>query len=65
MVNYALMFFSKVILGVNKYLSVINNIEIRKHFTRLRLSVNSLKIEKGRHQGIPRHNRNMSQMLKQ
>jgi hypothetical protein len=30
MVNYALIFFSKVILG-EKYLSVINNIEIRKH----------------------------------
>jgi hypothetical protein len=39
-----------------KYLSVINNIEIRKHFTRLWLSAHSLRIEKGRHQGIPRHN---------
>jgi hypothetical protein len=43
--------------GCEKYLSVINNIEIRKHFTRLWLSAHSLRIEKGRHQGIPRHNR--------
>ena len=56
MVNYALMFFSKVILGV-KNICLINNIEIRKHFTRLRKSAHSLKIEKGRHHGIPRHNR--------
>jgi hypothetical protein len=38
-------------------LSVINNIEIRKHFTRLRLAAHSLRIEKGRLQDIPRHNR--------
>jgi hypothetical protein len=30
--------------GCEKYLSVINNIEIRKHFTRLRLSAHSLKV---------------------
>ena len=51
--------------GCEKYFFVINNIEIRKHFTRLRLSAHSLRIEKGSHQGIPRHNRKMSQMLKQ
>ena len=43
--------------GCEKYLSVINNIEIRKHFTRLWLSAHSLRIEKGSHHGIPRHNR--------
>jgi hypothetical protein len=35
--------------GCEKYLSVINNIEIRKRFTRLRLSAHSLRIEKGRY----------------
>ena len=41
--------------GCEKYLSVINNIEIRKHFTRLRLSAHYLKTEKGMLQGIHRH----------
>jgi hypothetical protein len=48
---------SKSNFGCEKYFFVINNIEIRKHFTRLRLSAHSLRIEKGSHQGIPRHNR--------
>ena len=41
--------FFKSNFGCEKYLSVINNIEIRKHFTRLRLSAHFLKIEKGRY----------------
>ena len=40
-----------------KYLSVIHNVDIRKNLTRLRVSAHSLKIEKGRYQGIPRHDR--------
>ena len=32
--------------GCEKYLYVMNNIEIRKHFTKLRLSAHSLKIDK-------------------
>ena len=43
--------------GCEKYLSVIQNFELRKYLTRLRLSAHSLRIEKGRYQGIPRHSR--------
>lgn len=46
--------------GCEKYLSIINNFELRRSLTRLRLSAHSLKIEKGRYQGIPRHDRTCS-----
>ena len=43
--------------GCEKYLTIIQNFELRRSLTRLRLSAHTLTIERGRYQGIPRHNR--------
>ena len=43
--------------GLEKYLGIINNFEMRRSLTRLRLSAHQLLIEKGRYIGIPLHNR--------
>ena len=43
--------------GLENYLLIIKDFELRRSLTRLRLSSHTLKIEKGRHLGIPRHNR--------
>lgn len=50
----------KTNFGCEKYLSIINNFELRRSLTRLRISAHSLEIEKGRYKGIPRHNRTCS-----
>ena len=43
--------------GREGYLSIVKSFEKRSRLTRLRVSAHSLRIEKGRHQGIPRHDR--------
>jgi hypothetical protein len=43
--------------GLEKYLTIVNNFELRRSFTKLRISSHRLQIELGRYQGVPRHNR--------
>ena len=43
--------------GLEKYLTIVNNFELRRSFTKLRTSSHRLQIELGRYQGVPRHNR--------
>ena len=47
----------KANFGCEKYLSIVQNFNLRRSLTRLRLSAHQLAIEKGRYMGIPRHNR--------
>jgi coenzyme F420-reducing hydrogenase alpha subunit len=42
---------------LEKYLTIVNNFEQRRSFTKLRTSSHRLQIELGRYQGVPRHNR--------
>ena len=43
--------------GLEKYLTIVNNFELRRSFTKLHTSSHRLQIELGRYQGVPRHNR--------
>ena len=43
--------------GLEKYLIIVNNFELRRSFTKLRTSSHRLQIELGRYQRVPRHNR--------
>ena len=43
--------------GLEKYLTIVNNFELRRSFTKLRTFSHRLQIELGRYQGVPRHNR--------
>jgi hypothetical protein len=43
--------------GLEKYLAIVNNFELRRSFTKLRTSSHRLQIELGRYQGVPRHYR--------
>ena len=43
--------------GLEKYLTIVNNFELRRSFTKLRISSHRLQIELDRYQGVPRHNR--------
>jgi hypothetical protein len=38
-------------------ITIVNNFELRRSFTKLRTSSHRLQIELGRYQGVPRHNR--------
>jgi hypothetical protein len=40
--------------GLEKYLTIVNNFELRRSFTKLRTSSHRLQIELGRYQGVPR-----------
>ena len=40
--------------GLEKYLAIVNNFELRRSFTKLRTSSHRLQIELGRYQGVPR-----------
>ena len=42
---------------MEKYLSVLQNFEHRRNVARLRLSAHRLQIERGRYQGVLRHDR--------
>jgi hypothetical protein len=44
-------------VGHEKYLTIVNNFELRRSFNKLRTSSHRLQIELGRYQGVPRHNR--------
>jgi hypothetical protein len=43
--------------GLEKYLTIVNNFELRRSFTKLRISSHRWPIELDRYQGVPRHNR--------
>jgi hypothetical protein len=43
----------KANFGCEKYLSIVQNFNLRRSLTRLRLSAHQLAIEKGRYMGIP------------
>ena len=43
--------------GLENYLTIVNNFELRRGFTKLRTSSDRLQTELGRYQGVPRHNR--------
>ena len=47
----------KTNFGMEKYLSVLQNFEHRRNVARLRLSAHRLQIERGRYQGVLRHDR--------
>ena len=47
----------KANFGCEKYLSIISSFDLRRCVSRLRLSAHALRIERGRYQGTPRHNR--------
>lgn len=47
----------KTNFGCEKYLSIISSFDLRRCLSRLRLSAHALRIERGRYQGTPRHNR--------
>ena len=44
-------------IGMEKYLTIIKNPEVRKSVTKLRLSNHNLRIETGRHHNLPKHQR--------
>jgi hypothetical protein len=43
--------------GLEKYLTIVNNFELRWSFTKLRISSHRLQIELGKYQDVPWHNR--------
>jgi hypothetical protein len=43
--------------GLEKYLTIFNNFELRRSFAKLHTSSHRLQIELDRYQGVPRHNR--------
>ena len=43
--------------GTEKYLAILKNFDLRKMFTRFRISAHRLAIETGRYKGIPRQDR--------
>jgi hypothetical protein len=45
-------FIFKANFGCEKYLSIVQNFNLRRSLTRLRLSAHQLAIEKGRYMGI-------------
>ena len=49
--------YFKTIFQKEKYLSIINNLDIRKCFMSFRISANKLDIEVGRYKNIPALNR--------
>jgi hypothetical protein len=47
----------KTHFGMKKYRLLLKSPEHRKNFAKLRISAHRLRIEQGRYQGIPYHNR--------